>query len=68
MQTLTAPNENDSLAVDARQELDLRVGAVYTRFQTLRLQNKFAGLGEGVISYGTSEMPLTKKIQIFFLF
>jgi DNA topoisomerase-3 len=38
---LTAPNELDSLAVDARRELDLRIGVVFTRFQTLRWKDKF---------------------------
>lgn len=41
-------------AVDARIELDLRIGASFTRFQTLNLQHEFPELAEGVISYGTS--------------
>lgn len=41
-------------AVDARMELDLRIGAIFTRFQTLSFQNHFPELAEGIISYGTS--------------
>jgi DNA topoisomerase-3 len=51
-QNLAYPNEKDSLAVDVRMELDLKIGAAFTRFQTKRLQSKFSGLQGDVISYG----------------
>lgn len=39
-------------AVEARIEIDLRVGAAMTRFQTMRLQRKIPQLRKKVISYG----------------
>ncbi len=61
MATLVQPNALDAAAVDARQEIDLRVGASFTRFQTLLLQEKFdwaaAGLEKPIISYGPCQFP-----------
>uniref|UniRef100_A0A8D0BPZ8 DNA topoisomerase n=1 Tax=Salvator merianae TaxID=96440 RepID=A0A8D0BPZ8_SALMN len=57
-ENLTQPNQNVSDAVDVRQELDLRIGAAFTRFQTLRLQKIFPEvLAEQLISYGSCQFP-----------
>uniref|UniRef100_A0A672Z3N7 DNA topoisomerase n=1 Tax=Sphaeramia orbicularis TaxID=375764 RepID=A0A672Z3N7_9TELE len=57
-ETLTEPDANISDAVDVRQELDLRIGASFTRFQTLRLQKIFpASLANQLISYGSCQFP-----------
>lgn len=60
LRSLGRLNENFVQAVQARSELDLRVGAAFTRFQTLRLQRKFDGFsGEthSVVSYGPCQFP-----------
>lgn len=45
-------------AVEARIEIDLRIGAAFTRFQTLTLQNHFRSeLDNKVISYGSCQFP-----------
>jgi DNA topoisomerase-3 len=51
------PNQLESDAVAARIEIDLRIGAAFTRFQTMRLQKRFAGLDGKVISYGPCQFP-----------
>ena len=43
-------------AVIARSELDLRLGAAFTRFQTLLMQSKYSDVG-GVVSYGSCQLP-----------
>lgn len=45
-------DEYQASAVAARIELDLRIGAAFTRLQTLQLQTVVAALKEKVISYG----------------
>ncbi|XP_063235537.1 DNA topoisomerase 3-alpha isoform X2 [Bacillus rossius redtenbacheri] len=58
LQNLTQPDERISVAVDVRQELDLRIGAAFTRFQTLRLKRVFPEvLGDSLISYGSCQFP-----------
>lgn len=45
-------------AVDARSELDLRIGAAFTRFQTVNLKHRFFDLqDQKVLSYGTCQFP-----------
>lgn len=44
-------------AVKARSELDLRIGATFTRLQSLRIQASFSALGKKVISYGSCQFP-----------
>ncbi|NXM23962.1 TOP3A topoisomerase, partial [Oxyruncus cristatus] len=57
-ENLTQPDQRTSDAVDVRQELDLRIGAAFTRFQTLRLQKIFPDiLADQLISYGSCQFP-----------
>ena len=57
LQRLEAIDENTTAAVECRQELDLRIGAAFTRFQTLRLQRVFPVLADQLISYGPCQFP-----------
>lgn len=56
MRNLKAPNRALSEAVEARQELDLRLGAVFTRFQTLKFCSQFKNFPK-VLSFGPCQFP-----------
>nr|CCC95527.1 unnamed protein product [Trypanosoma congolense IL3000] len=56
MENLRQPNRAVADAVDARQEIDLRVGAVFSRFQTLRFRDMFSGMPR-VLSFGPCQIP-----------
>ena len=57
MRNLTLPDVNQARAVDARQELDLKIGVAFTRFQTNHFRDKFSGLDASVVSYGPCQTP-----------
>ncbi|OII77998.1 DNA topoisomerase family protein [Cryptosporidium andersoni] len=56
MNNLVTPNRAMSDAVEARQEIDLRIGSSFTRFLTLRYQKLFP-IPESTLSYGPCQFP-----------
>uniref|UniRef100_A0A7E4VQF8 DNA topoisomerase n=1 Tax=Panagrellus redivivus TaxID=6233 RepID=A0A7E4VQF8_PANRE len=50
-------DQNEVDAVDCRSELDLRIGAAFTRLQTLHLQSTVPTVLDGVVSYGSCQFP-----------
>ena len=50
-------DERQANAVAARIELDLRIGASFTRLQTLQLQTVTEKLADQIISYGGCQFP-----------
>ncbi|CAJ2641484.1 unnamed protein product [Trifolium pratense] len=62
VQNLVEPNKWFADAVDARQEIDLRIGASFTRFQTMLMKDAFVidTVTDGrniVLSYGPCQFP-----------
>ncbi|XP_028766082.1 DNA topoisomerase 3-alpha isoform X2 [Neltuma alba] len=62
MQNLVEPNKWFADAVDARQEIDLRIGASFTRFQTMLMKDSFIIESATddrnlVLSYGPCQFP-----------
>ena len=55
-------------AVAARIELDLRLGASFTRFQTLALQTLGGDLAERLISYGICSIHYVAGIPITYVY
>lgn len=56
LNSLTIPNENESKAVDARQELDLKIGVAFSRFQTSYFRGKY-DIDSSVVSFGPCQTP-----------
>lgn len=56
MDNLVEPNRDEALAVDARQEIDLKVGVAFSRFQTSYFQGKYQNLDCRVISSVSSRL------------
>lgn len=53
------PNFNESVSVDARQVMDLKIGIAFSRFQTNYFQRllRLSGSGLRMITYGPCQTP-----------
>ncbi|KAB5531012.1 hypothetical protein PHYPO_G00135980 [Pangasianodon hypophthalmus] len=64
-ESLTEPDVNVSDAVDVRQELDLRIGAAFTRFQTLRFKAIQAFIPENFFKIKVVHEPSEEELVEF---
>ncbi|XP_065319533.1 DNA topoisomerase 3-beta-1-like isoform X2 [Gordionus sp. m RMFG-2023] len=56
-ENLTDPNYLESRSVDARQELDLRIGCAFTRLQTAHMAKTMNTKEKIVVSFGPCQTP-----------
>ena len=54
---LYLPNLLKSLSVNARQIIDLKVGVIFTRFQTAYIKKQYPKLTNSCVSYGPCQIP-----------
>ncbi|KAL7068520.1 DNA topoisomerase family protein [Cryptosporidium serpentis] len=57
MNNLKSPNKDEADAVDVRQELDLKIGVAFSRFQTTYLKTKYGDFNNSILSYGPCQTP-----------